>query len=125
MVKAGPIVGTRRSLTATQRKEILSKTGGRCHICGVELRGRWAADHVLHHAKGGEHARNNYLAACRFCNGLRWSRSCKQLRKILRLGTYAQLEIRHGTKLGRELAELYTRRRREVRGRRKGKSREC
>ena len=40
---------TRHILSAAERREILAKTAGRCHICGGAIEGAWQADHVLAH----------------------------------------------------------------------------
>jgi len=55
----------RKSLTADECREILRKTGKRCHICGGKIkRGqKWQADHILAHAHGGKHSLDNYLPA--------------------------------------------------------------
>src|SRR5690349_16556133 len=63
----------RLSLKPQERGIVLSKTDGRCHLCGGEIaEGKFAADHVLAHAVGGPHELDNYLAAHRVCNGCRW-----------------------------------------------------
>ncbi len=43
----------RQILTSKERREILKKTDGRCHICGGLITGKWDADHVMAHS-GGE-----------------------------------------------------------------------
>jgi len=102
----------RRSLSASQRELVKEKTNGRCHICGGGLKDNdWTADHVLHRARGGKHAVDNYLPACSTCNRLRWKYRPKAVREILEIGIYAKAEIRHGMRLGRTLKELRDRRR--------------
>ena len=54
----------RAALTRADRSEVLSKTGGRCHICGCPIEGSdWEADHILAHSTGGSHVVDNYLPA--------------------------------------------------------------
>jgi hypothetical protein len=46
----------RASLTKKQRESVLSKTAGRCHVCGIELEtNNFQADHVKSHISGGVH----------------------------------------------------------------------
>ena len=46
----------RAALAQADRGKVLSKTGGRCHICGGAIdAGDWQADHVLAHSTGGAH----------------------------------------------------------------------
>jgi hypothetical protein len=81
----------RLSLTPQQRSDVLDKTDSRCHLCGGEItEKKFAADHVLSHAAGGEHKLANYLAAHGLCNGCRWFYSPEEFQWILkdgRLGT--------------------------------------
>ncbi len=100
----------RLGLSTAQRREILAKTGGRCHVCGDRAGKSWQADHVLHHQLGGGHSIDNYLPICRECNSLRWSYSPRVMRLIMRLGVYAKREVRHGTALGEGLVRLLIRR---------------
>lgn len=59
----------RLSLTTEQRADVLHKTDSRCHLCGGEItESKFAADHVLSHAAGGEHKLANYLPAHGLCN---------------------------------------------------------
>ncbi len=100
----------RLAISTAQRREILAKTGGRCHVCGDRAGKRWQADHVLHHQLGGGPSIDNYLPICAECNGLRWSHSPRVMRLIMRLGVYGKREIRHGTPLGEQLIRLLIRR---------------
>src|SRR5713101_7117472 len=77
---------TRQILSATERREILPKTAGRCHICGVAIEGAWQADHVLAHSGGGGHIADNYLPAHALCNNYRWDYSSEEFQHILKLG---------------------------------------
>src|SRR5215210_5376567 len=59
----------RTALTKTQRELVLDKTGGRCHVCGIELEiNNFHADHVKPHITGGLHDVNNFLPSCSTCN---------------------------------------------------------
>ena len=62
----------RGNLLQSERHAILQKTGGRCHICGGEIQGRWQEDHVLAHSAGGSSSPDNYLTAHSLCNNYRW-----------------------------------------------------
>ena len=97
----------RRSLSKAERTEIYKKTKGRCHICGGPLGNKWTADHVIPHIRGGKHSLDNYLPACPICNRLRWKWGPKKIRKILRLGIYANGEIDRNTTLGKDFEKLY------------------
>jgi len=111
--------GRRRgSLTARQRRDVLAKTAGRCHVCGGRTDGDWHADHVLAHSGGGRHHADNFLAAHRLCNGYRWDYSSKEFQLILKLGSWIANEIRRGTPLGRTAAEGFVKKeaRRVLRG---------
>ena len=105
-----PPAQRRSSLTAVQRRTILSKTNGTCHVCGVPVGERWQADHVIQHSRGGAHSIDNYLPICRECNRLRWSYSPEVIRLMLRFGILTKHEIRHDTKLGRLLLTKMLRR---------------
>ena len=100
----------RSALSATNRREILKKTDGRCHVCGDRVAKRWHVDHVLPHQLGGDSRMANCRPICPECNGLRWSHAPKVTRLILRLGVYAKHEIRDGRKLGDQLVRLVLRR---------------
>lgn len=102
----------------TARAEVFAKSGGRCHICGGVLDAKWAVDHVLAHASGGSSESHNLLAACHVCNRLRWNFTDLQVRQILKLGVYAQAEIRRNSPLGRRLGDLAQRREAGARARR-------
>lgn len=98
--------GRRRSwLTPNQRREVLAKTAGRCHVCGGRTTDDWQADHVLAHSGGGGHHVDNFLAAHRVCNGYRWDYSPQEFQLILKLGGWIANEIRCDTPLGRLAAE--------------------
>ena len=110
-------IDPRRSLTPRQRRDVLRKTGGRCHVCGGKAGPGWHADHVRPRARGGRDVASNYLPACKTCNGARWHRSSSTIRRILRLGIIARALIRAKSTLGREFHKhsLKVRRRRLAR----------
>lgn len=47
------------------RKAVFARDGGRCQYCGT---GAESIDHVVPRSRGGEHAWENVVAACRPCN---------------------------------------------------------
>ena len=106
---------------------IFRKTGGRCHFCGDKLnfkqRKTWQIDHVVQRAKGGHSALDNYLPAHRECNHLRWDRSGKEIRQVIRLGLIAGEQVRRGTELGDKLSKLLKVKLRQNRYRRHKKTR--
>lgn len=96
-----------KRLSPAEREVVLSKTAGRCHICGGEIAGTWQADHVLAHSAGGAHASENYLAAHRTCNNYRWDYLPEEFAVILKLGVWARTQIETGTRLGNELGSQF------------------
>jgi hypothetical protein len=98
----------RRRLTAGERRAILAKTDGRCHICGGSVkRKRWQADHVLAHSGGGPHTVDNYLAAHALCNNYRWDYLAEEFQWILKIGVWARTQIERRKPLGLELAKQF------------------
>ena len=83
----------RKSLTPFERETIMKKTGGRCHICGEEIQGKWTADHVSPHAQGGSHGTKNYLPAHPICNQYRWFFGPEEFQWILKLGVWFRTQI--------------------------------
>jgi hypothetical protein len=84
----------RLSLNNEQRRDVLNKTDARCHLCGGEItENKFAADHVLSHAAGGEPKLSNYLPAHRLCNGCRWFYSPEEFQWILRMGIWARKQM--------------------------------
>jgi len=100
-------VSPRRSLSRPGRVEVLRKTGGRCHICGGIIEGKWQADHVFSHSTGGAHAADNYLPAHALCNNYRWDYSAEEFQSILKLGVWIRTEIERKSALGVKVAERY------------------
>ena len=114
-------IGKRAALTNAQREQVLTKTGGRCHICGGEIRGVWHADHVFPHSSGGAHAVDNYLPAHDVCNTYRWDYTPEEYQLILKLGVWLKGEILRETKIGREAADKFVKRQSSVAKRRRPK----
>ncbi len=106
------------SLNLKNRKLIRAKTGGHCHVCGGPLGPKWAADHVRPRARGGKDAADNYLPACGICNGVRWHRKSRVIRRMLRLGAYLLPQIEARTDLGKKVRRYYLDRRSRNRARR-------
>jgi hypothetical protein len=95
-------------LTRTQRAEVLSEAGGRCHICGGPVDGQdWEADHVFAHSSGGTHALENYLPAHALCNNYRWHYDTEELQWILKLGVWLRTQIENQTSIGQKAAEHF------------------
>jgi hypothetical protein len=112
----------RSPLTKKQRELILSKTDGRCHICGVQVDSKnFQADHVQSHSSGGKHAENNYLPSCFTCNNYRWHYSSEEIQIILKLGVWLKTKITSNAATGAELANQFVKHEMNVRKRRKAK----
>lgn len=99
----------RRALTPKERQTVLSKTGGRCHICGGHVGVDWVADHVFAHAQGGEHIVDNYLPAHGICNNYRWFYGTEEFQWILKLGVWFRTKIENEHPLALGLAEKFIR----------------
>ena len=97
----------RRMLAAAERRAVLDKTGGRCHICGGDVAERWQADHVLAHSGAGMDAKDNYLAAHSLCNNYRWDYMLEEFQLILKLGVWLRTQIERQTDMGRLVAEQF------------------
>lgn len=93
---------SRRALTAKERMAILSKTGGRCHICGgdIDPHSYWEADHVLRHAVGGGNKSDNYLAAHGLCNTYRWDHLPDEMQWVLKIGVWARMQMEKKSEFG-------------------------
>jgi hypothetical protein len=100
----------RNPLSKKQREEILKKTEGHCHVCGCKIEGKWAADHVVPHAVGGQCTIENFLPCCHECNRLRWFYNPEELKQILRLGVYCNKEMKKSTGLGKKIEEFFNKR---------------
>lgn len=97
----------RRSLSGFERKEVLRKTGDKCHICGGLVEDKWEADHILSFSSGGKHTIDNYLPAHRLCNSYRWDYLPEEFQEILRLGVWLRTQIQNKSMIGRQAAEKY------------------
>ena len=94
----------RKRLTTKQRKRVLGKTGGRCHICGGRVGERWQADHVQPHSRGGDHAEENFLASHALCNNYRWHYLPEEFQYIMKLGVWAKKQVEKETAVGEKIA---------------------
>ena len=97
----------RKRLSTDQRKRVLAKTDGRCHICGGKVGERWHADHVRAYGRGGHHVEENYLAAHELCNNYRWHYLPEEFQYILKLGVWAKYQIEKETAVGEEIAACF------------------
>ena len=95
----------RQILSSSERREIFKKTDGHCHICGGLITGKWDADHILAHSRGGTHRIDNYLPAHSLCNNYRWDYLAEEFQLIMKIGIWSKKQIRDKTKLGLELAD--------------------
>lgn len=107
-------------LTKEERHAIWEKTDGNCHICGrATEKDNFEADHVKNHSSGGENAVENFLASCRTCNNYRWHYSSEEIQWILKIGVWAKTKIDHNDKIGKMIAENFTKKEIEREQRRK------
>jgi 5-methylcytosine-specific restriction endonuclease McrA len=95
----------RQSLSADDRRRVLEKTGGRCHICGGPIEGKWDADHVLAHSGGGSHSVDNYLPAHSLCNNYRWDYLPEEFQILMKLGVWCRKQIEEQTATGRAIGD--------------------
>ncbi len=109
----------RSRLSSKQREEVLAKTAGHCHICGIELNGEFQADHVKAHSTGGSHTVDNYLPSCSTCNNYRWHYSPEEIQVILKLGVWAKTKMCNDELLGLDMANAFMQHEMDVRKRRK------
>ena len=114
----------RQSLTPSERQTIMKKTGGRCHICGEEIQGKWSADHVSPRAQGGSHGTDNYLPSHPICNQYRWFFGPEEFQWILKLGVWFRTQIQRKKPAALILADgfLLHEKSRDRRRRKKGKT---
>jgi 5-methylcytosine-specific restriction endonuclease McrA len=109
----------RSSLSAANRRKVLEKTAGRCHICGGSLDGdKWHADHILAYASGGAQSLDNYLPTHSTCNSYRRCFSAVEFQWVLKLGVWLRGEIARETTIGREASHKFCRHHRRLEGRR-------
>lgn len=117
----------RKPISASMKKEVWAKTGGRCHFCARKIklsakigeRGRWHVDHIYPKALGGKDGLDNYLPICKQCNRLRWFLNSKRIRKTFKYGVLAYNEMKRKTDLGKILHALYLKNRKNNKDRRK------
>lgn len=110
----------RSALSRKQRQEVLAKTDGRCHVCGIELLlNNFHADHVKSHITGGLHAENNYLPSCSTCNNLRWHYSPEEIQVIMKLGRWLKTKLLDDSEISLLLANQFVKHDMAVRKRKK------
>jgi len=124
----------RRHLSSDERKQVLGKTGGHCHLCGgdmnqtsegeleeeVEVLPHFVVDHIVPVASGGQDSLNNLLAAHGLCNGCRWFYSPEEFQWILRMGVWARKQMEDArTEIGKQMRKPFRENEEEVRERRK------
>ncbi len=121
--KANKLKDVKRSiLTKKERRTILSKTDGRCHVCGIEIElNNFHADHVKSHITGGVHAESNYLPSCSTCNNLRWHYSSEEIQIIFKLGRWLKTRVIKDDQLANKLANDFIKHEMNLRKRRKNK----
>lgn len=69
---------------------LLAQQGGCCAYCGGKLTRRTATlDHVVPKSKGGHATRENQVAACLRCNGMKADGSAHKLVALLMQGLLA------------------------------------
>jgi len=98
----------RRHLSATERQEILEKTGGLCHLCGGKIDGAWTANHVRPYAYEANDSIDNYLPCHAACNRARWFYGDSEFRWILKLGVFFRTQLEEkGNEHAIELARAF------------------
>lgn len=99
---------TRYFLSKGIRQQILEKTNGKCHVCGIALTvDKFEADHVKSRAGGGSNTADNFLPACRTCNNYRWHYLPQEINWILKLGIWAKTEIQKDTSFGKDIGNKF------------------
>ncbi len=113
---------TKKNLGPPERKAVLEKTGGRCHICGGVISSAWQADHVLARAGGGHGRTSNLLPAHALCNNYRWNYLPEEFQWVLKIGVWVRLKMEQPkSQLGRKILRTFFKQevKRESRRRRK------
>ena len=105
-VKASQSQAAKRAATAADRPTIFARTGGKCHVCGGQMKftDDWEADHVVAHSGGGTSDADNFLPAHRRCNFYRWDRPQDEFEYVWALGNWLQREVEGQTGIGRQAA---------------------
>lgn len=75
---------------ALSRRAVFHRDGGRCQYCG---KGAESIDHVVPRSKGGAHAWDNVVAACRRCNASKGDRMLSETAMSLRSRPRAPREL--------------------------------
>ncbi|MFE1357403.1 HNH endonuclease [Streptomyces harbinensis] len=65
-----------RGAVPLTRRALFARDGGRCAYCGAVAT---SVDHVIPRSRGGAHAWDNVVAACRSCNHLKADRQVAEL----------------------------------------------
>ena len=65
------------------RREVFARDGDRCQYCG-QRGGQLTLDHVMPRHRGGEHAWENLVAACRACNHRKGGRTPSEAKMRIR-----------------------------------------
>jgi 5-methylcytosine-specific restriction endonuclease McrA len=68
------------------RRAVLHRDGNRCQYCGRDAD---SIDHVVPRSRGGEHAWDNVVAACRRCNLSKGNRLLTETTMVLRRQPFA------------------------------------
>ena len=114
------VVSKRLSLSKEQRQNILAKTDGRCHVCGIEIESNhFQADHVKSHVTGGAHAEANYLPSCSTCNNLRWHYSAEEIQLIMKMGRWLKTKLLEESEESLQIANEFIKHEMTLRKRRK------
>lgn len=66
---------------AVNRRTVFARDGHRCQYCGAQAE---SIDHVLPRSRGGQHAWDNVVAACRRCNTRKEDRLPHEAGMVLR-----------------------------------------
>lgn len=77
---------TRRHISTSERVRIFSKAGGRCHICGCDIRlgDPWDVEHIIPLAQGGEDGGDNTAPAHIACHRTKTAKDAADTAKCKR-----------------------------------------
>ena len=79
-----------RSKVPLNRRAVFARDSHRCQYCGAAAEN---IDHVVPRSRGGEHAWENVVAACRPCNTRKEDRSLNEVGLVLRRRPAAPKEL--------------------------------
>ena len=79
-----------RRRTALNRRAVFARDGSRCQYCAAPAE---SIDHVVPRSRGGEHAWENVVAACRACNTRKRDRMLAETSMTLRRRPMAPREL--------------------------------